>query len=440
VKKFPLVFIALAFFGFSAEAAPGMREINDTEIETVVEKLIQPIARAAKIPDRRLRVHIIADNDLNAFVSSGEDIYIYAGTIMKLENPNAFQAVVAHELGHIIGGHYTNMMSRVEKELVAAIIMQSLGIALLAINPEAGAGVMMGAPGITQSNLMAFSRDEERLADMTGLGLLKSAGLPRGGFIEMMEIMHGQNVYIENAKNHSQISHPTTAERLMNGRQWILKNGGDGGELPKDLVREYQMARAKLIGYLQSEKSVQDLYPSKNSVAAKYARAISDLRRSKLKTALKTAQELSKADKSNPYFFELAGDIYMQTGKYSDAIESYEKSLSLLEDESMQISAALALALVERNEKDDAAEATRKAKRALILAGPSAKHNPFLYFILARAYASQNMQGLSDWATAEYNWSLGKKKEAKKFAERAKKVLPADSAEYKKSEDILRKE
>ncbi|MDR0449523.1 MAG: M48 family metalloprotease [Rickettsiales bacterium] len=436
MKRIAIIF-AVFVFAAVPPALADTRVIHDTEIESVIQKLVAPIAKAAKMPEGRLRIHILADNDLNAFVSGGEDIYVYAGTIMKLENPNALQAVIAHELGHIIGGHYTAMMSRLEQEMVASIIMQSLGIAVLAINPEAGAGMMMGLPGITKANLMSFSRDEERLADTTGLGLMKTANLPRGGFVDMMELMHSHHVYLESRGNPNDRSHPSTGERLMNIREWIAKNGGAGGELSADVVKEYQMARAKLIGYMQSEKAVADMYPDKKSAPAKYARAISDLRRSKLKTALRAAEELADSYKTNPYFFELIGDINMQSGRYSEAIDAYEKSLSLLDDDSMQISGALALALALRNKKDDCATAVQICKRALLLNGTSARFDPFLYFVMARAYSAQGKNGLSDWAMAEYYWATNKKKESKKFAGRAKKNLPVNSAEYQKVEDIL---
>jgi predicted Zn-dependent protease len=438
MKRVLLIFMVLAFAA-TMPAVANVRIINDTEIENVIQKLVDPIAKAAKIADGRLRVHILSGNDLNAFVSSGEDIYIYAGTIMKLGDPNAFQAVIAHELGHIIGGHYTHMMARIEKEIIGMIIMQSLGIAVLATNPEAGAGLMMGAPGITRANMASFSRDEERLADVTGLGLLKTAGLPRSGFVDMMELMHNNNVYIENAVNQNERSHPSTTERLMNIKEWIGKNGA-GGELSGDLVKEYQMARANLIGYLQTEKAVADMFPSKEAADAKYARSISDLRRSKLKSALKLAEELADYDSESPYFQELIGDIWMKNGKYSEAVGAYEKSLALLDSESMQISGALALALVERARPDDVREAIKISKRSIILAGANARVNPFLYFVLSRAYAADAKQGLSDWAMAEYYWAINKKKDAKKFATRAKKSLAEDTAEYKKAEDILRKE
>lgn len=422
----------------AANAAQSLRIIRDTEIEVVMQKLVEPIARAAKIPDGRLRVHIVHGNDLNAFVSSGEDIYIYAGTIMKIENPNAVQAIVAHELGHIIGGHYVNRMARIEKEMIGAIIMQSLGVALIAANPEMGTGVMMGAHGITRANLMSFSRDEERQADTLGLGLMKSARLPLGGFVEMMELLQSRSIHIEGSINTYGISHPTTTERLMNAREWISKHGGHGGKLPDDLVAEYAMVRAKLVGYLQSEKVVQDMYPTQ-TLPSKYAHAISALRGDRLTKALQLTNELVASDPKNPYFHELVGDIQVRRGKYSEAVAAYQKALELLDIESAQISAAIAMALIERKGKGDAEEAVRIIKRALILGKAEAAKTPFLYFVLARAYAAKKKHGLSDWAMAEYNWIINKKPEAKKFAERAKRNLDGNSPEYQKVQDILAK-
>ncbi|MDR2685493.1 MAG: M48 family metalloprotease [Rickettsiales bacterium] len=412
------------------------REIRDTEIESVMSDLIRPIEKAAKMPRGRLRIHILSGSDFNAFVTSGEDVYVYAGLIMNLENPNAVQAVVAHEMGHIVGGHYAGMMARIKTEIVGAIIMQTLGAAVMVANPEAGMGVMAGAAGVTKQNLMSFSRDEERLADATGMKFMKDAGLPLGGFIDMMEIMQGRTQYLESRINTNDISHPTTTERLMHAKEWVAKNGGRDGALDADLTRRYLMARAKLAGYLMPERAVRDMYASGKSDPAKYAFAISALRGNKLNDSLKLAKELSDANKKNPYFYELIGDIESQRGNYSDAIKAYEKSLATLGADSPQISGSMALAMVERAGKNDARDAVKILKKALVSGGGE---YPFLYFVLARAYAAVQENGLSDWAMAEYYWANDKKKDAKKFAERAKKKLDANSPEYKKTEDILRK-
>lgn len=432
MRKFIVIFLLCCFAANATDAAP-IREIRDTEIERVIDRLVRPIEAAADLSAGRLRVHIVSGNDINAFVVSGEDIFLHAGTIIHMENPNAVQAIIAHELGHVVGGHYANMAVKMENDMAATIIMQTLGIAAIAMNPEAGMGILGGLSGVAQQNFLSFSRDEERLADATALKLLKDAGLPVDGMVEMMQVLQSKSAPREARMNTNNTSHPATTERLMNVRGWIDKNGaGDAPAPAEDLVAEYQFARAKLAGYLLPARVVSDSWPLTLGAPAKYARTIAAFRADKLKDAVKAADELVQLDDENPWFLELRGDINSRRGDYAASIADYGKALDLLDAASPQISGALALALVENGDADDA---VRQAKRAIFSGGDTT--NPFLYFVLARAYSGQNQEGLSDWAMAEYHWRAGKKSDAVQFAKRARAALDKDSAEYKKVQDIL---
>ena len=141
--------------------------INDTETEKLLMELVEPLGKAAGIPDNRLKIHIVNSNDFNAFVMGGEDIYVYTGLLTQIKSPNALQAVVAHEMGHTLGGHMAQMASRMDAELKRAMLIQALGVGLMVAggNPSLGAGVLAGSGGIAQQSMLAFTRDEERIAD-----------------------------------------------------------------------------------------------------------------------------------------------------------------------------------------------------------------------------------------------------------------------------------
>ena len=194
--------------------------------------------------------------------------------------------------------------------------------------------------------------------------------------------------------------------------------------------KDYEILRAKLIGYLDKDKNVITKYPySEKSDAAIYARAIANMRGGDLKTAKTGTQTLIKRNSNNPYYYELLGDIEYQFGAYDDSVKSYEKSLTLSKN-APQIETALALVLSERNKPDDKARARELCKR-VILKEPS----PLAYWILARVTDA----GESDWAMAEFYNMNGDKANARKYAKLAKSKSKKDSPEYIKSDDILKK-
>lgn len=419
---------------FFATGAHAVSLINDTEIERVVTELVRPIATAAEIPDNRLRVHIVRDDDFNAFVMGGDDVYIYTGLLTQIKSPDALQAVIAHELGHTIGGHMAQMSSRMAAEMQRAMLIQALGIGLMVAggNPSLGAGVLAGSSGVAQQSMLAFTRDEERIADNMGLDLMVRAGQNPNGFIQVFEQMREISGAAESRVNPTRVNHPLTTERLKNVRDRIAKLNYIAPAASATRDAKFRLIQAKLIGYLDTATRVRELYPySDKSDAAIYARAIASMQAGNLDAARVGTQTLISRHADNPYFYELLGDIEYQFGHYDDSVTAYSHSLKLAGN-APQIQTALALVLTERNKSGDAAQAIELCKRAL-LAAPA----PLTYWVLARAYGDDDGRG--DWARAEYYSMIGNTKNAKKYAKFARQKLKSDAPEYIKSGDILNK-
>ena len=426
------VFLFSLFITFGANCATL---INDTEIEKEIYEIIMPVARAAKIPENRLKVYIVRDDSFNAFVRGGEDVFIYTGLLKQIKNPNALRAVVAHELGHTIGGHMVQISARMHDEMVRTMIIQALGVGLMVAggNPSAGAGVMAGAGGIAQQSMLSFSRDEERMADDMAVDLMVDANQNPNGLIDVLEQMRDISGDIETKINPNRVNHPLTGERINNAKTKISKLKKIPTKTKSEIEQEnknYEILRAKLIGYLDNDKSVITRYPySDKSDAAIYARAIANMRAGNLDTAKTGTQTLIKRNPNNPYYYELLGDIEYQYGAYDDSIKAYEQSLKNT-TKAPQIETALSLVLSERNKPGDKSRAKELCKR-VILNEPA----PLAYWILARVTDG----GESDWAMAEFYNMNGDEKNARKYAKMAQKKSDKNSPEYIKAGDILKK-
>jgi predicted Zn-dependent protease len=410
----------------SAPVARAATEIRDTEIEAGLSALIAPIANAAGIADGRARIHIVADDDFNAFATNGEDIFIYTGLLTRVKSAAALQAVIAHEMGHVIGGHMAQLAARTQAEMTRALIMQALGIGLMAANPMAGAGLMAGSSGIAKQSMLAFTRDEERLADDTAINLMAKAGLNPNGLVEVLEQMQEISGAAESRINPNNTNHPLTTERLKNVKDKIKKLPTTNYQPP---TTNYQLLRAKLAGYLQSGAQIRNQYPANDkSDAAIYARAIRYMRSGDLKSAKIGTLTLISRYPKNPYFYELLGDIEYQSGYYDDSVKAYEKSLELIK--SPQIETALALVLTERKKTKDTDRAIELAKRAIL-----SEATPLSYWVLVKAYGED---ARADWARAEYYAMIKKEQESKKYAHSAMSRLPKNSPEYIKASDLIR--
>ena len=427
-KIFAILFSFLIMF-----SANSATLINDTETEKQITEIILPIARAAKIPDNRLKIYIVRDDNFNAFVRGGEDVFIYTGLLKRIKDPNALRAVVAHEMGHTIGGHMVQMSDRMQAEMMRTMIIQALGVGLMVAggNPSAGAGIMAGATGIAQQSMLSFSRDEERIADDMAIDLMVKAGYDPNSLIDVFTQMRDIMGEFENRVNPTRINHPLTSERINNAKTKIsrLKNIPKQKNIQAE-QQAYETLRAKLIGYIDTDKNVLTKYPYKDkSDAGIYARAIANMRSGNLDTAKTGTQTLIKRNPNNPYYYELLGDIEYQYGHYDDSVLAYERAIELSKN-APQIETALALVLSERKKPNDIERANALCKK-VILTEPS----PLSYWILARV----NDGGISDWAMAEFYKMNGDDKKAKKYAKSAQKKLPKTAPEYIKSGDILKK-
>ena len=427
-----LLFLFCCFFAAVSHAATL---INDTEIERGISEIIMPVVQAANISKDRLKIYIVRDDDFNAFVRGGEDIFIYTGLLKQIKNPNALRAVMAHELGHTIGGHIVQMADKQRAEMMRTLIIQALGVGLMVAggNPTAGMGVLAGSTGIAQQSMLSFSRDEERVADDFAVDLMVAANQNPNGLIQVFEQMRDMSDAFETRINPNRINHPLTTERLNNTKTKIKNLKKIPTKSEKQIASEnadYEIVRAKLIGYLDNYKNVLTRYPySDKSDAAIYARAIANMRTGNLDIAKTGTQTLITRHPNTPYFYELLGDIEFQYGHYDDSIDAYEKALALTEN-APQIETALALVLSERNKPDDKVRA-RELCKSVVLKEPS----PLAYWILARATDA----GESDWAMAEFYQMNGDVQNAKKYAKLAQKKSKKDSPEYIKSGDILKK-
>lgn len=411
----------------------GASVITDTEIQKVVGDLISPLLVAADMSPSRTKIHIVADDTFNAFVMGGEDVYIYTGLLTRIQTPNALRAVVAHELGHTLGGHMAQMSDRMAIEMKRAMIIQALGVGLMLAggNASLGAGMVAGAGGVARQSLLSFSRDEERIADNMGVDLMLRANQNPDGFLEVFTQMNEMSEHIESKINPNSINHPLTSERLNNVRQKLAKINVK--KMPHDgqkTIYEYNMVRAKLVGYLDTEERVRALYPSSDkSDAAIYARAIANMQRGNLSGASVGTKTLISRHPKNPYFYELLGDIKYKYGHFDDSVIAYEQALKLVAA-APQIESALALVLNERNKPGDKERAIELCKHSLLM-----EPEPMAYWVMALAYGDD---ARADWALAEYYVLQKQKDKAKQHARRAKQRLNSDSSEYIKSNDILK--
>jgi predicted Zn-dependent protease len=414
--------------------AQGLPLIRDTEIENLLNDYARPIFKAAGLGENRVAVRIVRSGMFNAFVLDGRNVFVHTGALMQSETPNEIIGVIAHEAGHIAGGHMAALRARIARDQTRALLMRMLGLGV-AIATGAGEAVFAGDELIMRS-LLAERRSQEAAADQAGLRYLNATRQSGRGMLETFE-RFAQQEYISDAQKDPFVrSHPVAADRLARLRELVQRSPFYDNRDSSELQLRHDMMRAKLAGYLERPQVVFNRYPrSDTSLPARYARAIASFMQggqSALPAALAQVDALIREVPGNPYFYELKGDFLTRSGKNREAIAPLRQALRLSKGAPL-IRVQLASALLASNDPKVVGEAADLLRKAVV-----EDDNPRAYRSLADAYYRLGRQADADASIAQAYFLEGNIKQAQTFAQRAQRALKKGSPAWLRMDDIIR--
>jgi predicted Zn-dependent protease len=444
-----LIVIALAFAMAFTSVVPAMsqakrsapRLIRDAEIEGLMRLYTRPIFKAAGINPKSVRVYLINDSRINAFVSGGQRIFIHTGLLTQAKTPNEVIGVLAHETGHIAGGHLARMGIEIERASVTSIIGMLVGIAAAAGGAiagnsdaaKAGGGLMAGSQGLARRNFFAYQRSMEASADQAALKYLSASGQSAKGMITLFDKLANESIASLRNVDPYAMSHPMPFERIRNLENTARKSPYFDREDPPELMLRHQLMQAKLLGFLGNAQSVMQRYPSSDaSLPARYARAIALFRRGDIANALPVINGLVKDLPQNPYFWELKGQALIENGRAAEAVAPLQEALRLLPNNGL-IQQMTAQALIDTGGKANA----QKALKLLRQAQKSEASDPSLYRSMARAYGQTGDVARAELSTAEAALLIGDKKLAIDKAKSAQARFKTGTPEWTRANDIL---
>lgn len=433
--------LLLAGSALALAQSSGPRLIRDAEIEGLMRLYTRPIFKAAGINPKSVKVYLIADPRINAFVAGGQRIFVHTGLITQAKTPNEVIGVLAHETGHIAGGHLTRMGVELERASVTSIIGMLAGIAavaggIAAGNDEAakaGQGVMIGSQGLAQRNFFAYQRGMESSADQAALKYLTATGQSAKGMINLFEKLSRQSIATLRNVDPYILSHPMPLERIRNLENAASKARGFDSADPPELVLRHELAQAKLMGFMESAQAVMRRYPRTDmSLPARYARAIASFRRGDIANAMPVIDSLVEDLPQNPYFWELKGQALLENGRALEAVAPLQEAVRLLPNNGL-IQLLLAQALIDTESKSNALAALKLLHKAQRSEGQL----PAIFKYMARAYGLTGELGKAELATAEAAMLQGDKELALQKAKLAQGRFKTGTPEWTRANDIL---
>ncbi len=411
------------------------RFIRDAEIENTIRAYSAPLFAAAGLNSKDVKILLVNDDTLNAFVFGGMNLFIHTGLLLKSEHAGQLIAVIAHEIAHIAGGHLSRMSSRMRSASTAQIIAIILGAAAgIAGSPQAGSAILLGSGELMRQGVFGFSRAQESAADQAALGYLERTGQSARGMAEFLVIMDKQEQLAVGRQPIYLRTHPLTRNRIDHVLNQIATSRFSDTPVRREFAEMHRRMIAKLWGFLRPPAKTLNRYKEgDDSIEARYARAIAYYRVPDLANALPLIDGLIAERPENPYFQELKGQILFENGRGAEAIGPYDKAVRLLPASAL-LRIGLARALLEQAEDSLTKRALAHLKQAVRLEN----ENPFAWSQLAIAYGRDRQFGMSALALAEAALARGNKKEARYQAKRAAKQLKRDQAALLRAKDIGR--
>ena len=430
-----LLFLTLASLISPTLAAPLFKQgslLLDDETDDAFKEWIQKIFTVAGLKKYQPRIFVIVNSEVNAAASLGGHIYIFSEFLMKCDNADQFLGVMAHEVGHIAGGHVSRMDSGFDHAMVPAAAAVILGgaLALASGSSEPLAAAMAGSAHVLDRSMLKFSRTQESAADQAGLSYLEKLGWPADGlsiFLEKVEKIYGSSTRVDPYTT----THPVTPDRLESIHSYMRKCSHQTRAIPPVIESKFQRIKAKMMAFLDPSRAM-GVYKD-NSLPAQYARAIAHYRLGDFSRALSAIETLVVKYPQDPYFYELKGQVLFETGEVDKSVPSLQKALSL-RPHSPLIKILLAHALIERKSLPGSEEAIK-------ILGPLTQkypgEYPMAWRLLATAYGKTNRLGEAALALAEEAYLQENYRVATSQANRAKEMLKGNPKASVRAADLL---
>ena len=426
--------LLLVLFAMVAQPAAAQSLLRDAETEALFRDISRPLIAAAGLRPENVEIALIQSNEINAFVAGGQIVYIHSALITAADNANEVQGVIAHELGHITGGHISRRGESAKTATGISLLSLLLGAAAMAAGAgEAGTGIMAAGQQAAMSKYLAFSRTEESSADQAGASFLHKAGISGKGSLAFFRKLQNLEYRLAIPQDDSYArTHPLTGERMTLLETTYEADPAWNVVTDSKLEARFQRVKAKLAGYVNEPRQTLIAYPeSDRTIPARYARAYAWHKSAYPDRAGKEIDSLLAEQPEDPFFLELKGQVLLESGKPGEALRPLREAVKVAPDQPL-IAATLGHALIATEDEKNFDE----ARQVLRLAVDRDNSNPFAWYQLGIVYDREGDTARAALATAERYNLQGQPQLALASAELAMKGIPSNSRDWMRAQDI----
>ncbi|WP_422343189.1 M48 family metalloprotease [Parasphingorhabdus sp.] len=389
----------LAMIAITVQPVAAQSILRDAETEALFSDMVAPLVAVSELDAKDVEVILINSSQINAFVAGGQRMFFYSGTIEAADSAVEIQGIMAHELGHITGGHIIRFDEGIKTATGITILSLILGAAAIAAGAgDAGAGILAAGQQAATGKFLAFSRVQERAADSAGARYLSAAGITGRGSIDFFKKLQNYEFRLGIPQEDSYgRTHPLSGERVTLLRDVYQADPAWDNPPDPEIEERFQRVKAKLLGFTSEPNTTLRKFPeSDQSIPARYARAYAWHKSAYPDRALMEVNNLLRDNPNDPYFLELHGQILLESGRPEEAITSLRKAVQLTNNQPL-IASLFGHALIATEDEAHFEEAQRVLKAAVV----KDNRNPFAWYQLGVVYSQQGDTARAQLATAE---------------------------------------
>ena len=385
--------------------------IRDTEIENFLYEISLPIFKSANLNPNDIHFYIINDNNINAFVMGGQNIFVNTGTIINFDTPDALLGIIAHETGHISGGHlarFNEQLGSMQNISIGSIL---LGIgALIAGVPELGQAIIYAGLQTQQQTILSYTRGQEEMADELATKYLNENNLSASALLYSMN-----KFYIDELSYSNNMEYYSTHPLSRNRKQFIENKIKNEHYLNDNFNKKYQ-DKFNFIKYKILAYNNQIEIKNGNSDYQKYANSIIYMKNNNIKKALSEINDLIKKYKNNPYFYELKGDIFLKNNNIKEALINYNIADNIIQNNTL-IKKMIAFIIIKYDQQD----LYQTAINNLNYISQKDTNDNSIFRLLAEVYYKNNETAMSYLNLSKYYVNLKKYDKANDYLKLALK-------------------
>ncbi len=420
----------------AVQSAAAQSILRDAETEALFRDMSAPLIKAAGLDPANVDIVLINDPSINAFVAGGQAVYIHSGLINASDTANQVQGVIAHELGHVTGGHAIAIGDGAKTATSISLLSMLLGVAAAVAGAGSAAmGIMAAGQQAALGKFLAFSRTQESAADAAGAAYLSTAGISGHGSLEFFEKLQNQEFrygYSQSDENAFYRTHPSSGDRIARLTEAYVVDPAWKKPSERELERRFQLVKAKLYGYLAEPAATLTAYPEyMKTEPARYARAYAFHKEALMDKAATETEALLAAEPANPYFHEIKGQILLESGKPREALAPLRRATQLTGNQPL-IATTFGHALLATEDKANFAEAEQVLKAAVA----RDRDNPFAWYQLGVVYEARGDTPRARLASAEQQVLSRQMQLALMSAQAAEAALPKGSPDWLRAQDI----